>query len=91
MKEEKQNGRHPQFERRSVELAQRFGQAVETFSDLPECYREFCEIVGYSRVCSMLVLYVFHKGMSIRRIAMRYDLTEKAVRVIKDNGKKIRR
>lgn len=79
---------HPQFRRRSVELARRFGQDVGDFDELPECYREFCEIIGYARVCNMLVLSDLNKGLSIRRVAVRYDLTRQQVETIKNNGQK---
>lgn len=78
---------HPQFERRSVELARMFGQNVECFEELTDCNREFFEIIGYTKVCQMLVLADLNKGMSIRRVAIRYELTAKQVQRIKENGR----
>lgn len=91
MNEAVQNGQHEQFERRSVQLAAVFNINVETFDELPEQFTQFCELVGYTRVCSLLIISDLQKGLSEERLAMRYGLTRKQIRGIKENSRLCKR
>lgn len=85
------NGNHAQFERRSLQLAKVFNINAETFVDLPDQFREFCEYIGYTRVCSLLVISDLQKGRSERELARRYGLSRDQIRVIKENSRLCRR
>lgn len=85
------NGRHPQFEHRAVQLASEFGTCVETFECLPPEFQEFFEIIGYTRVCSLLVISDLQKGRSERQLSIKYGLTRDQIRGIKSNSRLCRR
>lgn len=91
MSETNGNGRHPQFERRSLLLAKEFGVFAETFDELPEQFRDFFLIVGYVRVCSLLVISDLSKGRSERELARRYQLSRDQIRGIKENSRLCKR
>lgn len=82
---------HEQFEKRSLLLAREFGMCAETFLELPEHFREFCQFIGYMRVCSLLVIADLHKGRSERQLARNYGLTRNQIRGIRENSRLCRR
>ena len=86
MSETNGNGRHPQFERRSLLLAKEFGVCAETFEELPEQFRDFFLIVG-----SLLVISDLSKGRSERELARRYQLSRDQIRGIKENSRLCKR
>jgi hypothetical protein len=85
------NGRHEQFERRAVQLAAVFKIHAETFEGLPDQFREFCEYIGYTRVCSLLVISDLQRGRSERQLVINYGLTRKQIQVIKENSRLCKR
>jgi len=84
---ETNNGQHDQFERRCLQLAREFGRCEETYAELPDEFREFFAVIGYSRVCSFLVICELKRGRSEAQVAQRYALTRKQVRTIKENSR----
>jgi len=89
MTENTQNGtvKHEDFERRCLQLAREFGKEAETFEELPPEFQGFFKCIGFARVCSYLVICDLNKGLSMRRVAMRYSLTERQVFRIKENSR----
>lgn len=85
------NGQHPQFERRSLLLAEVFTINAQTFDELPEQFRDFCQYIGYTRVCSLLVISDLQKGRSERELARRYGLTRNQITTIKENSRLCKR
>ena len=85
------NGNHAQFERRSLQLAKVFNINAETFEALPDQFREFCEYIGYTRVCSLLVISDLQRGRSERQLVINYGLTRKQIQVIKENSRLCKR
>lgn len=85
------NGKHEQFERRSLQLAAVFKIHAETFEGLPDQFREFCEYIGYPRVCSLLVISDLQRGRSERQLVINYGLTRKQIQVIKENSRLCKR
>ena len=81
------NGKHEQFERRSLQLAKVFNINAETFDVLPDQFQEFCTYIGYVRVCSLLVISDLQKGRSERELARRYGLSREQSRGIKENNR----
>jgi len=79
------------FEKRSVELFALFGERVEAFAELPDQFREFAEMIGYVRVCALLVINDLSKGRSEMQVATKYGLSRKQVRTIKDNASRGRK
>jgi|JI9StandDraft_1071089.scaffolds.fasta_scaffold49112_6 hypothetical protein len=86
-----QKGFHPQFERRSLQLAAEFGTCAETFDELPGQYQEFFLIIGYVRVCSLLVISDLGKGRSERQLATKYGLSRAQIERIKENSRLCKR
>lgn len=86
-------GQHPQFERRSLQLAEVFSIRAETFEELPEQFQSFCVYIGYVRVTSLLVISDLQKGSTRRKgyseneLATRYGLTRDQIRYIKENSR----
>jgi hypothetical protein len=91
MNEISENGQHPQFSKRGIQLAREFGQCVESYEELPEQLRQFFEFVGYVRVCHLLVIADLQKGRSERELANRYGLTRKQIQGIKENSRLCKR
>jgi len=60
-----------------------FGEKAESFETLPEPFREFVEIIGYTRVCSLMVKYDLNRGRSENAVALKYGITRDEVRGIK--------
>lgn len=86
-----ENGQqHEQFEQRCVQLAKEFGVCVVVYDELPEQYKSFFEIIGYVRVCSLLVVSELQRGRSETQVARRYGLTRAQVRNIKTNSRACR-
>lgn len=82
---------HEQFTKRSLQLAEVFKIDAATFDELPEQFRDFCQYIGYSRVCSLLIISDLQKGLSEERLAMRYGLTRAQIRGIKENSRLCKR
>ena len=91
MSETSTKGGHDQFEKRSLQLAKEFGVCVETFDALPEQFRHFFQIIGYIRVCSLLVISDLQKGRSENELARRYGITRKQIRTIKETSRLCKR
>lgn len=72
-----------QFEYRCVELYGMFGVKVSAFAELPEPFKEFVEIIGYTRVCILMVRYDLNRGRSENAIALKYGISRDEVRGIK--------
>lgn len=90
MQENKQNENHvehEQFKKRCLQLASEFGTCVENFEDLPEKFRDFFACIGYTRVCSFLIICDLKRGRSERELAGRYGLTRKQIEGIKENSR----
>jgi hypothetical protein len=93
MSETGENGQHPQFERRSLQLAEVFSISAATFGELPEQFQSFCVYIGYVRVTSLLVISDLQKGRTRRKgyseneLATRYGLTRDQIRYIKENSR----
>ena len=82
---------HPQFHRRSLQLAAEFGTCAETFDELPEQYQNFFLIIGYVRICSLLVISDLSKGRSERQLATKYGLSRAQIERIKENSRLCKR
>jgi hypothetical protein len=82
---------HEQFEKRSLQLAAVFSIRADTFGELPGEFTEFCRLVGYARVCSLLIVSDLQKGLSEERLALRYGLTREQIRTIKRNSRLCKR
>lgn len=78
---------HEDFERRCLQLAREFGKEAERFEDLPPEFQGFFNCIGFNRVCAFLVICDLQKGLSMRRVAMRYGLSEGQVERIKANSR----
>lgn len=91
MSETNTNGQHEQFSKRSLQLAAVFKIDAPTFDELPEQFREFCTYIGYTRVCSLLVISDLQKGRSERELARRYGLTRNQITTIKENSRLCKR
>ena len=91
MNEISENGQHPQFSKRGIQLARELGQCVESYEELPEQLRQFFEFVGYVRVCHLLVIADLNRGRSERETARRYGLSRAQVERIKNNSRLNRR
>lgn len=76
------------FEKRCIDLYALFGERVETYAALPEPFKEFATMIGYARVCSLLVIYDLDKGRSERQLATKYNLTRDQIRTISENRRK---
>lgn len=91
MNQNGQNGTEQQqrelFEKRCLQLAKEFGREAETFSELPTEFQGFFNCIGFARVCAFLVICDLQKGLSQRRVAIRYNLTERQVERIKTNSR----
>lgn len=89
MTENAQNGtaQHKDFEKRCLQLAKEFGREADTFEELPTEFQGFFKCIGFARVCSYLVICDLNRGLSMRRVAMRYNLTERQVIRIKGNSR----
>lgn len=75
------------FKKRGLQLAREFGNNAESFEDLPDEFQGFLRCIGFARVCAYLVLCDLSKGLSMRRVAIRYKLTERQVIRIKENSR----
>lgn len=76
------------FEKRCVELYAMFGELVQTFDELPDSFKEFVTMIGYVRVCSLMVVYDLDKGRSEWQLARKYNLTRRQIQGIKENSRK---
>lgn len=76
------------FEKRCVELYAMFGDTAPNFEALPDSFKEFVNLIGYVRVCSLMVIYDLDKGRSERQLATKYSLTRDQIRTIKENRRK---
>ena len=76
------------FEKRCVELYAMFGTFAPSFEALPDSFKEFVTLIGYVRVCSLLVIYDLDRGRSERQLATKYSLTRDQIRSIKENRRK---
>lgn len=85
------SSQHEQFGKRSLQLAKEFGVCVETFEELPEQFKDFFNIIGYTRVCALLVISDLRKGRSENELARRYGLSRKQIRTIKENSRLCKR
>ena len=74
------------FKIRAVELYAMFGAPVETYEDLPDSFKDFVEMIGYQRVCILMVNRDLKRGRSIRTIMRRYRLTYAFVWKVKEMG-----
>ena len=74
------------FERRCLELARLFGTDVNCYEKLPAQMAEFFEIVGYKRVCSLLIIQELAKPRSQRAIARQYGMSRRQIERIKNNS-----
>lgn len=79
------------FEQRCLQLAREFGREAVTFEELPPEFQGFFNCIGFARVCAFLVICDLQKGLSMRRVAMRYHLSEGQVERIKNNSRLKRR
>lgn len=85
------NGQHVQFEKRSLQLAEVFGVCADKFEALPEQYQNFFLIIGYVRICSLLVISDLSKGRSERQLATKYGLSRAQIERIKENSRLCKR
>ena len=76
------------FEKRCVDLYAMFGVGASCYEALPDSFKEFVTLIGYVRVCSLLVIYDLDKGRSERQLATKYSLTRDQIRSIKENSRK---
>lgn len=76
------------FEKRCVDLYAMFGVCVSCYDALPDSFKEFVALIGYVRVCSLLVVRDLDKGRSERQLATKYSLTRDQIRNIKENSRK---
>lgn len=72
-----------QFESRCMELYAMFGERSVSYDALPGPFKEFVEIIGYTRVCSLMVRYDLSRGRSENAVALKYGITRDEVRGIK--------
>lgn len=79
--------KHPQYEKRCLQLAKEFGVQSECYADLPERFKQFFEVIGYSRVCSLMVISDLSRGRSERSLATKYGITRNQVETIKINSR----
>lgn len=75
------------YQRRCVELATYIGINVDEYAKLPAQCVEFFELIGYVRICSMLVIDDLGRGRSERSVATRYGLTRRQIQGIKENSR----
>ena len=86
------NAQQDKFEQRSVELYDLFGDPVETYSELPDSFKEFVSLIGYIRVCNLLVVNDLKRGRSEFQCATKYGISRAQVRHIKTtNSRAMRR
>lgn len=87
MSEISTKGGHDQFEKRSLQLAEVFGVCADKFEALPEQYKDFFVIIGYVRICSLLIISDLNRGRSERELAQRYGLTRSQIEGIKEKSR----
>ena len=75
------------YQRRCVELATYLGIQAGSYSELPAQCIEFFNLIGYVRICSMLVIGDLGRGRSERALATRYGLTRRQIQGIKENSR----
>jgi len=75
------------YQRRCVELATYLGIQVDEYAKLPAQCVEFFDLIGYVRICSMLVIGDLGRGRSERSVATRYGLTRRQIQGIKENSR----
>jgi len=83
MKQQAQPPGKERFEARCIELYSMFGDNVKCYDDLPAPFKEFVTIIGYTRVCSLMVRYDLNRGRSENECAIKYGITRDEVRGIK--------
>lgn len=78
---------HEKFEARCLELYAMFGDRVDSYDELPEPFKDFVAIIGYTRVCSLMVRYDLSRGRSENECSIKYGITRDEVRGIKGTRK----
>lgn len=76
------------FKTRSLQLYEMFGEKAECYDALPAPFKEFVEIIGYARVCALMVRYDLKMGRSENATAIKYGLSRGEVRGIKGSRKR---
>ena len=79
------------FKTRSLQLYEMFGEKAECYEALPEPFKDFVQIIGYARVCALMVRYDLKMGRSENATAIKYGLTRDQVRGIKGNRNRTRK
>lgn len=76
------------FEKRCVELYAMFGDSATCYDALPDSFKEFVTLIGYVRVCSLMVIYDLNRGRKESEVAIKYSLTRRQIQRIKENSRK---
>lgn len=71
------------FKRRCLELYTMFGNDATEYDLLPDCFKEFVNLIGYERVCSLMITYDLSKGRTERQLSIKYNVTRHWIRAIK--------
>jgi hypothetical protein len=71
------------FRRRCLELYTMFGYNVTDYDLLPDSFREFVTLIGYERVCSLMITYDLSRGKTERQLSIKYSVTRHCIRAIK--------
>lgn len=75
------------YQRRCVELASYLGASVHCYDELPTPYKDFFEVIGYAKVCSLMVIGDASRGRSERECARKFQLKRSEVQTILRNSR----